>query len=165
MSSTRQRSGSLTDTHLVILSAAAQRNDRCLARPERMAQATFARAIKQLLTRGLLEELDPKEVSPHGPSGEPPHLTLRITAAGLTAIGVDPDLKSATGHDDQPPRRSRKRRADRATEEPASPAPTTRSPATGGAPGASELGPYRPGTKRALILALLCRKGGASIAI
>ena len=55
MSTPAHRSTALTDTHLVLLSAAAQQPNRILVRPERMATGVFTRAAQQMLRRGLIE--------------------------------------------------------------------------------------------------------------
>lgn len=157
MSRTRTRSAPLNDTQLLILSAAAQRDDRGAARPESMGTTRFVRAIGQLLARGLLEAVAPGEGKP-GRSGE----RLRITASGLEAIGLEPDPKSTVAASARPAR-SRKRRAplpaESATTELAAscPAPVI-------AAQTKDLGPSRPGTKRALIVSLLSRPDGASVA-
>ncbi len=117
MSKTNRRSGSLTDTQALILSAAAARDDRALVRPETMAAATFT--------------------------------------AGLKAIGIEPE-SSAQGARQQ--RRSARQRKPDVRENSSQHAPEPAAP-----PARVEAAPYRPGTKRALIVTLLSREQGASL--
>ena len=66
-----------TDTQLVILSAAAAREDRQVEQPAGMADDVFAKAVKQLRRRKLVVAADD---------------ALTISDAGLDAIGaVDAD--------------------------------------------------------------------------
>jgi hypothetical protein len=57
MSNTTHCTPSLSDTHLVLLSAAAQHPNRTLVRPERVTTGVFTRAARQLLRRELVEEI------------------------------------------------------------------------------------------------------------
>ncbi len=156
MSKTNRRSGSLPDTQALILSAAAARDDRALVRPETMAAVPFTRAAKQLLQQGLIEETaadnnQPRRATSH--AGRP--MTLRITAAGLKAIGIEPE-SSAQGARQQ--RRSARQRKPDVRENSSQHAPEPAAP-----PARVEAAPYRPGTKRALIVTLLSREQGASL--
>ena len=164
MSNARTRSGSLTDTHLVILSAAAQRDDGYLTRPKRMPSATFMRATKQLLARSLLEEVAPGENGARPTVGEAEPHALRITAAGFGAMGIDRKLERADAQAEARPGRSRKRGANTRNQEHSLSASTPAPLAPVEAAGTSEPGPCRRGSKRDLILSLLSRKEGASIA-
>ena len=64
----------LTDTHLVMLSAAAQREDRGVEVPERLAGAAAQKVVQKLLDLGLIEEVptDWERLAPLGRCrGEP----------------------------------------------------------------------------------------------
>ena len=165
MSNTTHRSTLLSDTHLVLLSAAAQDPNRILVRPERMATGVFTRAAQQLLRRGLIEEVAVGTKQTHGAEeNAEPSCRLQIIAAGLAAIGIEPE-PATQAQDAKPqarPTRSRRRRSKQPpAEAPAQPAPPrtqAQAPVPGTAPALQ-----RPGTKRALIVALLSREQGASL--
>ena len=156
MSKTNRRSGSLTDTQALILSAAAARDDRVLVRPETMAAATFTRAAKQLLQQDLVEETVAEPDQPGRAVTDARQPTaLQITAAGLKAIGIEPE-SPAQGARQQ--RRSARQRKPDVRENSSQHAPEPAAP-----PARVEAAPYRPGTKRALIVTLLSREQGASL--
>jgi hypothetical protein len=126
----------LTDTQLILLSAASQRDDLLLARPATMNPRAADAAMVAVVRRGLAEEVATVRDQPHwhldegrGPIG------YRISASGLAALGLLPDDGSAAlePHPDDEPR---------PTELIASP---------------------RSGTKPALILARIARPAGATI--
>jgi hypothetical protein len=80
----------LTDTQLVILSAASQREDRGVELPTNLKGGAAQKVVAKLLGEGLLEELPAFDSLPvwrrldhEGP------VALRATPAGLAAIGVD----------------------------------------------------------------------------
>ncbi len=80
----------LTDAQLMMMSAAAQREDRCLAAPETMKGAVVSKAGAKLVKLGFAREI-------HAKSGTPPwrrdetgrSFALKLTAAGLKAIAAD----------------------------------------------------------------------------
>ncbi len=47
----------LTDTQLVLLSAASQRDDRALERPSNLTGGAAGKVVAKLLTEGLIEEI------------------------------------------------------------------------------------------------------------
>jgi len=123
----------LTDTHLVLLSAAAQHPHKLLVRPENLAGSAARKVAAKLIRAGLVEEVTVKPDQPHWlmNDGDDP-VGLRITPAGLSAIGIEDETPGA--EEDQPwpvP--------DAAVHQP------------------------RPGTKQALIVDLLHREEGASL--
>ncbi len=80
----------LTDTQLVLLSAASQREDGAIDPAQGLKGGLAKRAIGKLLTDGLVEEVPAGSTLPawrrdddRGP------LALCITARGLAAIGID----------------------------------------------------------------------------
>ena len=101
----------LTDTQLVLLSAAAQRDDGAIDPAEGLKGGLAKKAISKLLTDGLVEEIPASGILPawrrdddRGP------LALCITARGLAAIGVEkasalpeaPPLSGKTAEDCDP---------------------------------------------------------------
>ena len=141
----------LTDTQLVVLSAAAARDDRSvLPLPKSLKGGAVTKVLNALITRGLIEQVeDPRYAVEDG---------FRITRAGLRAINADDDL---------PPQ------GDDVAVEPDSgtTAPTKRdmpntapdSGKQGQDAGRAKVKP-RPGTKQAAMISLLERKEGATIA-
>ena len=80
----------LTDTQLVILSAASQREDCAIELAPNLKGGAAHKVVGKLLTEGLIEEIQARGSLPvwrrdddKGP------LALRITRRGLAAIGVD----------------------------------------------------------------------------
>jgi Protein of unknown function (DUF3489) len=163
MPTNQRRSEALTDTHLVILSSAAQRGDRLAVRPEHMAAGTFTRAARQLLARGFIEEAMAGAGEVGQRAGTRPSPALRITAAGLEAIGIAPEPENAARRGAEPPatqsRRSARKRPDERNSEPTAPLEPV-----DGAQSNDRPAQHRPGTKRALIITLLSREQGASSA-
>ena len=101
----------LTDTQLVLLSAASQREDGALDIAENPKRGSVKKAISKLLTDGLVEEVPAGGMLPvwrrnndRGP------LALCITPRGLAAIGVEkncalpeaPPLSGKTAEDGDP---------------------------------------------------------------
>ena len=84
----------LSDTQLVILSAAAQRDDGAvLPLPEtlKIKGGAVAKVLGSLRAKGLIDHLG----TPRGDDPPP----LRITRAGLEAIGVETRGRGASGRD------------------------------------------------------------------
>ena len=80
----------LTDTHLVLLSAASQQDDGLLPRPDRLVGIALQRVETTLLKAGLVEPVGVRADQPHWRRDEADTpVGLRITAAGLAAIGID----------------------------------------------------------------------------
>ncbi len=132
----------LTDTQLVILSAAAQRQDLTLVQPDAMPPRAFSRAVNGLVKAGLVEPMQPTgngRSTPDAAEGEP---VFGITPAGLAAIGFEPG--NAPAQDDVP---------DGVRDD--QPVPTP--------PMADFLGQNRP-TKRATVIAMLSRDQGSTLA-
>src|SRR5271165_7323526 len=74
----------LTDTQLVILSAAAQREDRCLILPPTLKGGAAQKVANKLISSGFTKEVRPKAGAPiwrrDEESGE--DYALKLTAAG-----------------------------------------------------------------------------------
>jgi hypothetical protein len=80
----------LTDAQLVMLSAAAQREDRCLIAPDKMKGAILTKVSEKLVKLGLAREARAKAGTPvwrRDDAGQ--SYALKLTAAGLKAITVD----------------------------------------------------------------------------
>jgi hypothetical protein len=134
----------LNDAQLVMMSAAAQREDRCLAAPDRLKGAAVGKVSAKLVKLGLAREIRAKSGMPiwrHGEAGLA--LALKLTAAGLKAIAVDAPSAEAIG------------------------ASETAQAKTSGSP--DDVGRQthavapRDGSKLALVIDLLRRADGASI--
>ncbi len=141
----------LTDTQLVILSAAARRQDRAvlpLPKSLKVPKAAATTVLNSLLKKGLVAERPAAVNEPHWrKSKDGGRRALVITEDGLQAIGVEVDKKTSTQSRSakQKPKQG-SRRAER------KPCVAKPSPAAG-----------RPGTKQALLIDLLKRKKGATI--
>ena len=90
----------LTDTQLVLLSAAAQRQDGVIELTGKPKPAVARNALITLLTEGLVEEVPAGSTLPvWRRDDDQGALALRITARGLTALGVETTM---AGIDDIP---------------------------------------------------------------
>jgi len=96
----------LSDTQLLILSAASQRTDHAATLPANLKGSAAKKVIDRLLKQQLLQELRAKDDMPvwrRGGDNRP--YTLRITKGGLKAIEVEdvadaPDENATPGPDD-----------------------------------------------------------------
>ncbi len=145
----------LTDTQLVILSAAAQRQDRAvlpLSKSLKIKGGAVTKTLEGLRKKGLLNEKPAVRNATAWREGEDGRrMMLVITDAGLQAIGVEVDRKTSKQSPSTKPQP--KQRSRRAEHKPAGARPKGRtSPAA-----------VRPGTKQALLIDLLKRKTGATI--
>src|SRR5258706_11212108 len=80
----------LSDTQLLILSSASQRNDHAAVLPANLKGGAAKRVVDRLLKEKLLQELRAKDDMPvwrRGDDNRP--YSLQITKAGLRAIEVD----------------------------------------------------------------------------
>ena len=145
----------LSDTQLVILTAAAQRADRnVLPLPGSLRGGAATKVVGALLSRGLVAETTTdsrtradaalNRIWRNDEDGRA--ILLHITDAGLAAIGIESDTAdSAPTGAETAADASPKQDGSVATD----PAPTTRTP--------------RTGTKQATLIAMLRAEGGASI--
>jgi hypothetical protein len=137
---------SLSEAQLVLLSAASQRRDKGVARPESMSERVFVRAVNGLVKRGLVAPAGDgsrsADVAGHGDGA-----ALTITDAGLTAIGVTPEPEPEPDPAPETLKGSGRRRRTL----PPDPQPEPAAP------------PTRPATKRDQIIALLSRRHGARL--
>ena len=153
----------LTDTQLVILSTASQRGDGAallLPKAVKLQGSAVNRVLKGLLKKGLLDEQPAgRDATAWRESKDGQRLTLVITDAGRAAIGVAADEQSQPPPTSIAPRGSkrsagrRKAKGSKGATAPKSKAKKTTSSSA-----------LRPGTKQALLVDLLRRKEGATIA-
>ncbi len=149
------------DTQLVLLSAASQRDDHCLVPPTGSKRAQAQRAVAKLLEDGLVKEIRAKAGAPiwrrDDESGQT--YAFKLTAAGAKAIAVD-EARPSAGEAERPadhpivsvdPKPEPSSGAEAAIDEPnIGVASTPTSP--------------RSGTKIALVVELLRRGDGATLA-
>ncbi len=145
----------LTDTQLVILSAAAQRQDRAvlpLPKSLKIKGIAVTKTLDGLRKKGLLDEKPAaRNVAAWREQEDGRRMILVITDAGLQAIGVDADEK--TSKQPTPTKTQAKKRR----------GGTVRKPAAATPKGKKSQTAVRPGTKQALLINLLKRKKGATI--
>jgi len=79
----------LTDTQLVLLSAASQRDDRVLERPSNLVGGAAGKVVARLLTEGVIEEIPSRGTLPVWRRDEEGARSLRITRKGLQVVRVD----------------------------------------------------------------------------
>ena len=137
----------LSDTQLIVLSAAAQREDRGIALPPKLRGGAAQKFAAKLLREGLVEEVRARGQLPvlrHDANGP---MALRMTRSGMKAIGVEEDGPAQeAGRPERNPSSQRK------------PSRRARSAARDGASAS------RPGSKQEQVLALLRRPAGATLA-
>ena len=145
----------LSDTQRALLATAARRDDgAALPLPDslRIQGGAATGVLKSLIAKGLLEE----QPAANGATGwreakDGQRLMLVVTAAGRQAVGIEPaeDAKKWPVVTKSPPR---KRRQGKHRIKP-DPKPKTKAASS-----------KRPGTKQSLLVDLLSRRNGASIA-
>ena len=134
----------LSDTQLMLLSAASQRKDLLVTLPANPRTGAARTSLSKLVSQGLLEEVTVGREQPHWRADDDgQRIGLRITRAGLDAIAVEPEAEPAT---------------DECTLSVARPVPSQKAAAPVEAPPAP-----RDGSKQALVIALLRRGEGASL--
>ncbi len=145
----------LTDSQLVILSAAAKRADGAVLPPPKSLKlkgGALTSVLKSLLKKGLVaEQPAARNAAAWRENEDGRRVMLVVTDAGLQAIGVAPDhgtRKQAPTAKARP-----KKRRQRATRKAADPEPKAKT-----SPSA-----IRPGTKQAMLIDLLKRRNGATI--
>jgi hypothetical protein len=140
----------LTDTQLVMLSAAAQLENLCLTAPARMKGAILTKVSEKLVKLGLVREVRAKAGMPVWRRDEAgPSYALKLTAAGLKAIAIDDGSEEAIA-----PREAPQPRPNRDTSSASGPGAIDEH--------AQTLTP-RAGSKLARVIDLLQRSEGATI--
>jgi hypothetical protein len=150
----------LTDTQLVLLSAAAQREDGAIETGPKLKGSAAQKVLSKLLSENLIEEISAQGVLPvWRRDGDKGALALRITERGFAAIGADQDGtagKAGETPSEQPAKRERRR-----------PQPHSRDRSNHKQTGASSRNPTkagRAGSKQAAVIAMLQSRQGATIA-
>jgi Protein of unknown function (DUF3489) len=136
----------LTETQLVMMSAAAQRKDHCLSAPATIKGAVLVKVGAKLAKLGLAGEIAAKPGAPiwrRDDTGQ--GYALKLTVAGLKAIAVDEGSPDTTDHS-----------------EALQPQTKTRASSDEGSHPTRVAAP-RDGSKLALVIELLRRAGGATI--
>ncbi len=145
----------LTDTQLVILSAAAQRRDRAvlpLPKSLKIKDGAVTKTLEGLRKKSLLEEKPAARNAAAWREGEDGrHMMLVITDAGLQAIDGEPAEESSKQPTPTKTRAKKPRR--RIVQKPTATTPKGKKSQT----------TARQGTKQALLISLLKRKKGATI--
>jgi hypothetical protein len=144
----------LTDTQLVILSAAASRKDHAvlpLPKSLKIKGAAVTKTLEALRKKGLLDvKPASRNAAAWGEDKDGHRMMLVVTEAGLRAI--DGKSPGETDKQSTPAKtRAKKPRAKQKTTAATKPKPETSAPTA------------RQGTKQALLIDLLKRKSGASI--
>ena len=142
----------LTDTQMIILTAAAQRDDGSIhPLPKTLKGGAVTKVTGALLRRGLIAEAPRRNGAAIGET------SFAITAEGALAINVEPaecPHLADTGA----------QAADGGREaEPAAPAPPKAKKAATGRHGANGAAKARAGTKQALVVEMLRRPEGATV--
>jgi hypothetical protein len=157
MTSTATTSTKLSDTQLVILSVASQREDRAVVLPNRLTGGAANKVVKALANKGLVE---PVAATPGKPiwreSEDGRHVALRITDAGLLALGIEPDAPAQEKAPAEEPGPARTRKGDKKLDAKADETAAEAAPSTG-------LRQRRTGTKQALLIEMLKRPEGATV--
>ena len=95
----------LTDAQLVMLSAAAQREDLCLTAPDKMKGAILTKVGEKLVKLGLVREVRAKAGIPiWRRDAASQSYALKLTAAAVKAMAVDKGSEEAIGPIDAPHR-------------------------------------------------------------
>ena len=159
----------LTDTQLVILSTAAQREDCCLTLPKSLKGSSAQKVSSKLLAAALVREIRAKQGAPVWRRDEEAgtSYSLKLTAAGMRAIAVDiaadeEDVRPATPGNVTPSGATAN--ADLAAT--ASPTPTAAKIDSPFVPARSTVSATAPreGTKMAEVVGLLEGEHGATLA-
>jgi len=156
----------LTDTQLVILSSAAQRDGGAalpLPKSVKLKGAAVNHVLKSLLNKGLLaEQPTGHDVAAWRESKDGQRLTLVITDAGRAAIGVEDDARIRPQK--APSRVATTKRSQNRGRSTPGPKRSTKAKSRSGPKAVVSRSSTRSGTKQALLVDLLRRKEGATIA-
>ena len=151
----------LTDTLLVVLSAAAQRQDGAIEIGPKLKGSAAQKVLSKLLSEHLIEEIPAQGDLPAWRRDEDKGtLALRITELGLAAIGSGQDDTAAEvdeAHPSEQPAKTERRQ----------PQPHSRDRSNHKQTGASRRKPAKAGraeSKQAAVIAMLQSRQGATIA-
>lgn len=146
----------LSDTQLIILSAACQREGRLvLPLPQNLKGGAATKVVATLLTKGLVEEVDAKRGEPVWRQTGNGHgvITLVVTDAAFTALGIEPEDSPDSANTGATGRKETEPAAEVATA--AEPAPS--------APAAKRVRKTRADSKQAQLIEMLKSADGATI--
>jgi Protein of unknown function (DUF3489) len=148
-------SSKLTETQIVMLRAAAQREDRCLFAPADLKSGAVQKVAAKLIDAGLVKEIKAKPGAPVWRQDEEAgqSYALKLTAAGAKAVPAC-DHSASDQRNEDPNERAKLAKADLEGSQSAAEAP---------APGVTPPSAPRVGTKLARILELLQRDRGATL--
>jgi len=150
----------LTDTQLLLLSAASQREDRGVELGSTLKGGAAHKVLGKLLTEGLVEEVPGHGALPVWRRDEENRpLALRITQHGLAAIQVDESGSRPEAGEASAPERG----ADLAPDKPSRRAAARRKKTRDEAPQPSAK-PSRVDSKQGRVIGMLRRRQGATIA-
>lgn len=93
----------LTDTQLLILSKAAQRDDHGIEPPSKLKGAAAQKVVRKLIKDGLLAEAAGPDLPVWRREEDGRPVSLLITAAGLEAIGIAPEDREEGREPETPP--------------------------------------------------------------
>jgi hypothetical protein len=143
----------LTETQIVMLSAAAQRDDRCLVAPRNLKGGAAQKVAAKLIDGGLAKEIKAKPGAPVWRRDEQggQSCALKLTAAGTRAIAIDDSSASDATSEGTDPRLQVTTTSSRIVD------------ATADVPAAAGPSAPRGGTKLARVLELLQRDCGATL--
>ncbi len=132
----------LTDTQLVMLKAAAQREDRVLVMPPNLKGAAAQKVAAKLIAAGLVKEIKAKTGAPvwRRNAETEQSYALKLTTAGLKACAIDNGVAANKATETETPNHG----ADTESKAPVAPAP-------------------RDGTKISRVVGLLQRDSGATL--
>ena len=152
----------LSDTQLVMLSAAAQRDERSLAAPEKLKGSAADKVAMKLIAAGFVKEVKAKAGMPVWRRDEQnaQSYALKLTDAGLNAIAVTADDDATPTADEERPRKD-------VDQSPTFSQPARTAAGASSAPSAQALAlPRAPrvGTKLAQAIEMLRTTEGATIA-
>jgi uncharacterized protein DUF3489 len=153
----------LTDTQLIVLSAASRRNDRGVELPSNVKGEAAKKVVNKLIRAGLLEEVGAAGSLPvWRRDAESGPMALRITTNGLEAIAVEAEGERAPQKASADPAKTPAPKAGgsgaRTSVAARKSAPKSRATKAGAR------AETRPGSKQARVLAMLGRPEGATIA-
>ncbi len=135
----------LTGTQLVLLTSASQREDHLVTLPPNLKGGAAKKVVDKLLGLALVKEIPVTRDQPAWRTDENERpIGLKITRAGLKALGIEPGTVDEPDASETRPKRSRKAAAKRAPRARPGEAPRARS-------------------KQALVLSLLSRAKGATL--
>ena len=140
----------LTDTQLVLMRAAARREDCCLSPPEKLKGAAVAKLAAKLIEAGLAREIKAKAGMPIWRRDEKQRpFALKLAQIGLKAIAVNDESVTDASDERSTAEGSAVRQNETDNADLSPPEVRSRTP--------------RAGSKLAIVIGLLHRRGGATI--